>query len=83
MIRSEDVVAYPHVGNTLHESSRNEKVVQSPADVPAAGVESVGPPGVLFRGVVEFPEGILETGLDQIVHPGPFFLGEPGVFAIG
>ena len=55
-------------------------VVDSPPYVPLAGVDPVGPPGVLpGLARVKMPEGIYETGGGIGIHPGTFFGQVTGV----
>ena len=47
-------------------------VIYTPAFVVVARVRAQAPPGIVMRIGVEMPEGIYETMLKELIHPGPF-----------
>ena len=73
MIRAEDVVVDkgPFHPAAFDQIARDEKIIDPPADVPLAGLEAIGPPGVLHGIRIKVPKSVHITAVDDAVQPVP------------
>ena len=68
--------------DAVAEGGGDDEVVDAPPGVVGAGVEAVGPPGVLdLAGVLEAP-GVDEAGAEQGAELRALLVGETGVAAV-
>ena len=62
---------------------RNQKIVESPADVPGAGRAHGTPPRVMLRTLLEFTKGVEKPSSDKGIEPGAFLGRETVVLHVG
>jgi len=67
------------MGYARPEVFGNAEVVESPPDVPLAGIAAIGPPGVVAGAGFEQSKGVQEAGVEDAVEPGALLVGETGV----
>ena len=82
VVGAEDFVVDVGGENAVAEGVRDDEIVDAPPGVVRAGVEAVGPPGILHLvGMLETP-GVDETGGQQIAELRPFLVRKTGVAAV-
>jgi len=83
MIRALDIGQNIRAHNSPPAGRIHEEIINTPADIPLAGIAAITPPGIVAGILIKLPEGVNPTRLGVGIQPLSFFRGKSGVIDIG
>ena len=79
MIAAQNFGIYPGALQTRQQLLRRHEVIDTPANIAAAGTRPIRPPRVVIRPLFEFTESIDEAAIEEAVEPRALFNRETGI----